>query len=99
MRNLQSFIQILSVVRQSHITPQHPLEIDGQRIKSSRRYILKGMLQKTLLLELLNQCGMHVQVHGGIVPREVELIVPKDLLLDGDGIKDKFEVRMALEIA
>lgn len=95
---LEGLVEILPVVGQPHLGIQNTFEVDGETIEGSGWYILEGMLQKTLLLELLKQGRVHVEVNRRVVLREVHLILPEDLLLYGNRVQDELHVGVTLEV-
>ena len=57
------------------------------------------MFEDAFLLNLLDEGGVHVEVHGGIVAGEIVVVVGEDLFFDGDGVEDEAEVGVGLEVA
>lgn len=45
------------------------------------------MPHEAFLFELFNEGRVHVEVHGGVVSWEVNVILSKDLSLDRDGVE------------
>jgi hypothetical protein len=96
---LQRLVQLLPVGRQLHVARQHPDEVDRHSVLSSCRSVLEGVSQETLLLELLDQRGVHVQVDGGVVAGKVHLELAENLTFEGNRVEDETQVGVVLEIA
>ena len=99
MWDLKGLVKILPVIGQPDIRCQNSNEIDSEGVDGSGRDIFKSMSEDTFFLNLLDEGGVHVQVHGGIMAGEIIVVIREDLFFDGDGVEDKTEVGMTLEIA
>jgi hypothetical protein len=100
MRNLQRAVQLLLVHGQLHLVGQHPLETNRDYLLGSHRLLFESMLQQTLLLELFDEGGVHVQIYSRVVSWEIYVVVfGEDFMLDRDGEEDEAEVRVRLEVA
>lgn len=84
---MKSSVELLSVHRQLHSVGKNSLETNSHDLFGSDWHVLKCMPQETLLDELLNEGRVHVEVHCGIVPWEVDVEFPENLLLYGYGVE------------
>lgn len=96
--NLQSLIEVLTIIRQFDISTQHSTKINRQSIHRSSRNVLKCMPQKTLLLKLLDQSRMHIEIDSRVVPRKINVRFSENLFLDRNRIQDKPQIGMTGKI-
>lgn len=98
MGDLKGAVEFLPIHGQLDVAGQHSMEADGHGLFGSERHVLEGVPHEALLLKLFDEGGVHVEVDGGVVAREVDVVVAEDFLLDGNGVEEELEVGVAFEV-